>query len=174
MKLMKLRSKKFSRSNSNNNKPENGGGNSPINGGGGGGEIKWEVRPGGMLVQKREQCGDSSSNSADSGEGLITLRVSTVSKFYDISVQSTSTFGELKLILSLVTNLEPNEQRLLFKGKEREDCEYLHMVGVRDKDKVLLLEDPALKERKKQLLGGFAGVGSGGEVIGSPYRTISV
>lgn len=171
MKLMKLRSKKFSRSNSNNNKSENGGGSSPINGG----EIKWEVRPGGMLVQKRDQCGDSSSgNSTDSGEGLITLRVSTVSKFYDISIQSTSTFGELKLMLSLVTNLEPNEQRLLFKGKEREDGEYLHMVGVRDKDKVLLLEDPALKERKKQLLGGLAGVGSGGQVIGSPYRTISV
>lgn len=68
-----------------------------------------------------------------------------------------------------MTNLEPNEQRLLFKGKEREDYEYLHMFGVKDKDKVLLLEDPAVKERK---LMGLAGVG--GKVIGSPFRTISV
>lgn len=52
------------------------------------------------------------------------------------------------MVLALVTGLEAREQRLLFKGKEREDSEYLHMVGVRDKDKVLLLEDPALKERK--------------------------
>ncbi|CAL0317382.1 unnamed protein product [Lupinus luteus] len=56
--------------------------------------------------------------------------------------------GELKMILSLITRLEPREQRLLFKGKERDDNEFLHMVGVRDKDKVLLLQDPAIKEKK--------------------------
>ena len=56
--------------------------------------------------------------------------------------------GELKMILSMVSGLEPREQRLLFKGKEREDGEYLHMVGVGDKDKVLLLQDPAIKDRK--------------------------
>lgn len=67
----------------------------------------------------------------------------------------------------MVTNLEPNEQRLLFKGKEREDYEYLHMVGVGDQDKVLLLQDPAIKERK---LMGMAS----GKVIGSSYRPISV
>lgn len=71
------------------------------------------------------------------------------------------------MILSMVTSLEPKEQRLLFKGKEREDHEYLHMVGVRDKDKVLLLEDPAIKERK--LLGLAAG-----RAMGAPFRTISV
>lgn len=55
------------------------------------------------------------------------------------------------MILSLVTSLEPGEQRLLFKGKERDDNDFLHMIGVRDKDKVLLLEDPAIKEKKKLL-----------------------
>ena len=52
------------------------------------------------------------------------------------------------MILSLVSGMEPREQRLLFKGKERDDGDYLHMVGVRDKDKVLLLQDPAIKEMK--------------------------
>ena len=51
-------------------------------------------------------------------------------------------------MLSMVTGLEPREQMLLFKRKEREDTDHLHMVGVRDKDKVLLLEDPALKDMK--------------------------
>lgn len=75
------------------------------------------------------------------------------------------------MILSLVTNLEPIEQRILFKGKEREDYEYLHMVGVKNQDKVLLLEDPAIKERKMMMgMGGAAA----GKVIGSTYRTISV
>ncbi|XP_059452527.1 BAG family molecular chaperone regulator 2 [Corylus avellana] len=145
--MMKLRSKRFCRSSS---KLSNGGNSIK----GGEKEIKWELRPGGMLVQKRD--------TADSeGEGMITIRVATVSKWHDISVQATSTFGELKMILSLVTSLEPREQRVLFKGKEREDDEYLHMVGVRDKDKVMLLEDPATKEKK---LYGF----------GTACRTISV
>ncbi|MBA0557488.1 hypothetical protein Golax_011572 [Gossypium laxum] len=125
-------------------------------------EIKWELRPGGMLVQKRETSGSSV------GEGMITVRVSAVSECHDVSIESTSTFGELKMILSLITSLEPREQRLLFKGKEREDDEYLHMVGVKDKDKVLLLEDPAIKEMKK--LHRLAGT----QQIGTPYCTISV
>lgn len=94
-----------------------------------------------MLVQKR----DADQHAAD---GLITIRVSALSHWHDISIQSTSTFGELKMVLSLVTSLEPGEQRLLFRGKERDDEEHLHMVGVREKDKVLLLQDPAIKEKK--------------------------
>lgn len=50
-------------------------------------EIKWELRPGGMLVQKRE--------SGDSVAELITVRVSTLySQFHDISIEATSTFGK--------------------------------------------------------------------------------
>jgi len=56
--------------------------------------------------------------------------------------------GELKVVLSMETGLEPREQRLLFRGKEREDSDHLHMIGVSDKDKVLLIEDPALKDMK--------------------------
>ncbi|GLU11375.1 hypothetical protein SLE2022_281280 [Rubroshorea leprosula] len=154
-----------------------GGGSSKGGGGGPGGdsqkgcgggvsnEIKWELRPGGMLVQKRE--------SGSNGEGMITVRVSTVSQWHDVSVEATSTFGELKMILALVTSLEPREQRLLFKGKEREDEEYLHMVGVRDKDKVLLLEDPAIKEMKK--LHSLGGRGQHNiDTRTNAYRTISV
>ncbi|CAN1188020.1 BAG family molecular chaperone regulator 2 [Linum perenne] len=111
------------------------------------GEIKWEVRPGGMLVQKRQSTDDHDTTTT--GE-LITLRVSTVSQSHDISIEATSTFGELKMVLEMVTKLEPREQRVLFKGKEREDSEYLHMVGVRDKDKLLVLEDPAITEEKNQ------------------------
>ncbi|KAJ8768118.1 hypothetical protein K2173_021058 [Erythroxylum novogranatense] len=156
--MIKLRSKKFCgrsfkfgfSSRGSDKESCNGGGNSIIS------EIKWELRPGGMLVQKRES-GESS------GGEVITVRVSTLSQCHDISIEATSTFGELKMVLALVTSLEPREQRLLFKGKEREDTEYLHMVGVRDKDKVFLLEDPALKERKLHSL-----------TRGQPFRTISV
>ncbi|KAJ4814420.1 BAG family molecular chaperone regulator 2 [Rhynchospora pubera] len=164
--MIKLRSKNlFKRSsNSKQNAASNGacggyGNNGAANGTGTRtGEIEWEVRPGGMLVQKRE-----------SGKGVgevITVRVSTGSAWHDISIGATSTFGELKAVLSMVTGLEPKEQRLLFKGKERENEGYLHMVGVRDRDKVLLLEDPALKERKlRAMAGGPKPIGPG------PYNT---
>ncbi|KAL0424243.1 UNVERIFIED_CONTAM: BAG family molecular chaperone regulator 2 [Sesamum radiatum] len=153
--MIKLRApKRFSRSSS--SKLGGGGGAAAANVGGG--DIKWELRPGGMLVQKRE------INQNDD-DVMITIRVSTVSQWHHISVRPTSTFGELKMVLSVLTKLEAEEQRILFKGKEREDHEHLHMVGVRDKDKVLMLEDPAIKERK---LLGLA------RIPGSPYRTISV
>ncbi|XP_031271861.1 BAG family molecular chaperone regulator 4-like [Pistacia vera] len=56
--------------------------------------------------------------------------------------------GDLKRVLGQETGLEPKEQRLLFKGKEKDDEECLHMVGVKDMSKVILFEDPASKERK--------------------------
>lgn len=61
-----------------------------------------------------------------------------------------STKGHLKRVLASETGLEPKEQRLIFKGKEKDDEECLHMVGVKDMSKVILLEDPASKERKLQ------------------------
>lgn len=87
--MMKLRSKKFIRGSfkfgGSSNRSEKG---SSCNGGGNNiSEIKWELRPGGMLVQKRES-GDSSV-----GE-LISIRVSTVSQWHDISIEATSTFGK--------------------------------------------------------------------------------
>ena len=67
---------------------------------------------------------------------------------HDVSIDATATFGDLKVLLSLATSLWPREQRLLYRGRERDDGDHLHMTGVQDKDKVLLLEDPAVTERK--------------------------
>ncbi|XP_023735210.1 BAG family molecular chaperone regulator 2 [Lactuca sativa] len=156
--MMKLKSKRLYRSFSRLRSGSSGG----VSGGSGGGncdgekrgnttvmgsmgEVKWELRPGGMLVQVRRDVAGGESVT----EGIIIVRVTTVSQWHDISIRATSTFGELKVILSSMTSLEAREQRLLFKGKEREDGEHLHMVGVRDNDKVLLLQDPAIKERKR-------------------------
>ncbi|KAM3242009.1 hypothetical protein ACQJBY_054615 [Aegilops geniculata] len=134
--MIKLRYSKRLFKRSSWSKASAGGGHGGV---GGGGEIEWEVRPGGMLVQKRD---------GGRAEEVIMVRVSTGFSWHDVSIGATRTFGELKVMLSMVTGLEPREQRLLFKGKEREDTDHLHMVGVRDKDKVLLLEDPALKDMK--------------------------
>uniref|UniRef100_A0A0A9DAL1 Ubiquitin-like domain-containing protein n=1 Tax=Arundo donax TaxID=35708 RepID=A0A0A9DAL1_ARUDO len=92
-------------------------------------KIEWEVRPGGMLVQKRR-------SPEEAAVEVILVRVSTTAwQWHDVSIDATATFGDLKVMLSLVTGLWPREQRLLYRGKERDDCEHLHMVGVQDKDK---------------------------------------
>ncbi|CAM0884217.1 unnamed protein product [Alopecurus aequalis] len=107
-------------------------------------KIEWEVRPGGMLVQKRR----SPDDDLDAVE-FVLVRVSTAGGWHhDVSIDATATFGDLKVMLSLATGLWPREQRLLYRGRERDDADHLHMAGVQDGDKVLLLEDPAVTERK--------------------------
>ncbi|KAL7584388.1 hypothetical protein Lser_V15G42171 [Lactuca serriola] len=106
--------------------------------------IDWEVRPGGMLVQKRVVGSDPGCVTAP----IIKFKVSHESYHHHISLSSHSTFGDLKKILARETNLEAKDQRLLFRGKEKGDDEHLDMAGVKDMSKVILLEDPASKERK--------------------------
>lgn len=105
-----------------------------------------------MLVQKRIPEKSTSSSSTNT---MIKIKVSHGSSSHlDITVPSQSTFGDLKRVLENETGLEPKEQRLLFRGKEKDDEECLDMVGVEDMSKVILLEDPASKERKmKEMMG---------------------
>jgi hypothetical protein len=72
-----------------------------------GGEIEWEVRPGGMLVQKR-----------DDGRGhvdVITVRVATGFSWHDVSVVATCTFGQYSLLICSPTL---SRTYLLYKGME--------------------------------------------------------
>ncbi|KAK1304517.1 BAG family molecular chaperone regulator 3 [Acorus calamus] len=118
-----------------------------INGGGGSeaeAKIEWEVRPGGMLVQKRT---DSAAEAAAAKPNLR-VRVVHGAARYEISVNSQSTFGELKKVLAAETGLEAGEQRLLFRGKERENRHYLDLCGVKNRSKIVLQEDPLSKERR--------------------------
>ncbi|KAL6998443.1 hypothetical protein U1Q18_008569 [Sarracenia purpurea var. burkii] len=109
-------------------------------------EIEWEVRPGGMLVQKRD---DNDDDHLHGNGGGPTIRIKVVhgSNHLDLEVPSRSTFGDLKRHVARETGLEPNQQRLLFRGKQKEDEEYLHVVGVKNNAKVLLMEEPTNKER---------------------------
>ncbi|XP_022762204.1 BAG family molecular chaperone regulator 3-like [Durio zibethinus] len=104
-------------------------------------EIEWEMRPGGMLVQKRTQNTDVSAPD-------IRLRVAYGTVRYEISVNSQATFGEVKKRLTAETGLQVGEQRVIFKGKERENVEYLDMCGVKDRSKLIVMEDPASIERR--------------------------
>lgn len=62
--------------------------------------------------------------------------------------------GELKKCIAQEIGLEPNQQRLLFRGMEKDDQEYLHMVGVKDNAKVLLMEEQKTIERNSEEVEG--------------------
>lgn len=107
-------------------------------------QIEWEMRPGGMLVQRRENGVD------DDGWPMIKIKVSYGSSLHDFTVPCQTPFGELKKLLASKTGLEPEDQKLFFRGREKDDGEALSMAGLKDLSKLLLLERPASKERKME------------------------
>lgn len=54
----------------------------------------------------------------------------------------------MKKLLTAETRLEAGEQRLIFRGKERENGEYLDVCGVKDGSKITLIQDPTSIERR--------------------------
>uniref|UniRef100_A0A5B6ZLW7 BAG family molecular chaperone regulator 1 n=1 Tax=Davidia involucrata TaxID=16924 RepID=A0A5B6ZLW7_DAVIN len=123
-------------------------GQQPINGSSGAGagaEGEWELRPGGMLVQKRNP--DSDQNRVPPPP-TIRVRVKHGSAYHEISISSQATFGELKKMLSGPTGLHHEDQKLLFKDKERDSKAFLDIAGVKDRSKIVLVEDPTSQEKR--------------------------
>ncbi|KAJ1419312.1 Ubiquitin-like domain superfamily [Sesbania bispinosa] len=100
------------------------------------GEISPETRPGGIPESDR------------GGGPTIKVNVSYGSSLHEVHLPAQSTFGDIKKLLVHKTGLEPEEQRLFFRGIEKDDKDNLHQEGVKDKSKILLLEGTASKERK--------------------------
>ncbi|KAK4776309.1 hypothetical protein SAY86_004997 [Trapa natans] len=110
-------------------------------------QLDWEMRPSGMLVQRREDGAEGG------GPGpMIRINVSYGSSHYEIFLPSSSSFGEMKNMLAQKCGLEPKDQRLFFRGKEKDDDENLQVAGLKDNSKMLLLECQASKERKLEQL----------------------
>lgn len=58
------------------------------------------------------------------------------------------TAGELKKMLTGPTGLHHQDQKLLFKDKERDSNAFLDIVGVKDRSKMVLVEDPISQEKR--------------------------
>ncbi|KVI04752.1 BAG family molecular chaperone regulator 2-like [Cynara cardunculus var. scolymus] len=108
------------------------------------GENEWEVRPGGMLVQKRDP--DEEQNRIP--PPTIRVRVKYRSIYHEIFISSQATFGELKKMLTGPTGLHHEDQKLMYKDKERASKTFLDAVGVKDKSKMVLVEDPISQEKR--------------------------
>ncbi|CAB4315246.1 unnamed protein product [Prunus armeniaca] len=138
-------------------------------------EIDWEMRPGGMLVQRREDGDDASAASSSASSRGPMIKIDVVhgpahQAQYELFVPAHSTFGDVKIHLAQKTGLEPSAQKLFFRGKEKEDEEQLHIAGVKDNSKVLLMEDRKPEEKKveelKESNAGEVGDNSNADEIG--------
>lgn len=104
---------------------------------------EWEVRPGGMLVQKRNP--DSENRPPPPP---IRIRVKYGSIYHEINISPQATFGELKKMLTGPTGLHHQDQKLLYKDKERDNNAFLDISGVKEKSKIVVVEDPLCQEKR--------------------------
>ncbi|KAL5742496.1 hypothetical protein ACOSP7_029228 [Xanthoceras sorbifolium] len=119
--------------------------------------VDWEKWPGGMIVQTRDdddddrhhQDGDDAAAAA-SLRPTVKINVAHGPSQYEVHVPAHSTFGDVKKAIAEKTGLESQQQKVLFRGKEKEDNEHLHTSGVKDNSKVLLLEEPRSKEERHE------------------------
>ncbi|KAJ6843195.1 putative BAG family molecular chaperone regulator 1 [Iris pallida] len=105
---------------------------------------EWEVRPCGMLVQKR----NPDSEPAAPPPPVFRLRVKYGSSIHEIYISSQATFGELKKMLSGPTGLHHEDQKILFKDKERQSRAFLDTCGVKDRSKLLVVEDEVARAKR--------------------------
>ncbi|KAL6900653.1 hypothetical protein ACP4OV_005329 [Aristida adscensionis] len=109
-------------------------------------EEVWEVRPGGMLVQKRSP--DAEPPPGGAPVPTIRVKVKFNGVYHEVYINAQASFGELKKLLSDKTGLHPDDQKVLYKDKERDSKAFLDIAGVKDRSKLLMLEDPAAKAKR--------------------------
>jgi len=108
-------------------------------------EEVWEVRPGGMLVQKRDPDSDGPVGAP---VPAIRVKVKYAGVYQEVYISCQASFGELKKMLSARTGLHPEDQKLVFKDKERDSKAFLDISGVKDRSKMVLLEDPTAQAKR--------------------------
>ncbi|EMS52013.1 hypothetical protein TRIUR3_31578 [Triticum urartu] len=75
------------------------------------------------------------------------IRVSAVKNYQNVPAKQ-KYHSELKKALAPRTGLQPSEQLLTYKGRERKNSEFLDRFGVKNKSKLVVSEDPASLERR--------------------------
>ncbi|KAH6787047.1 hypothetical protein C2S52_006599 [Perilla frutescens var. hirtella] len=104
----------------------------------------------------------------DSGPVTFNITVSYGLDQHQVGVPSNSTFGDLKSVIAQKKGLKPENLKLLFRGKEKEDGDHLLTAGVKDNSKVLLLmeeeEDTTSVQRSPEKVETII-ISRGGEAV---------
>lgn len=106
-------------------------------------EEEWEVRPGGMLVQNRDPDVNAFTRPLP-----IRVRIKYGAASHEIHILPHASFGELKKLVSAIIGVHPDDQKIMFKKKTMENASFLDISGVKDRTKLLLLDDPIGKAKR--------------------------
>ncbi|GJN15538.1 hypothetical protein PR202_gb02459 [Eleusine coracana subsp. coracana] len=68
--------------------------------------------------------------------------------YHEVYVNAQASFGELKKLLSEKTGLHPDDQKVVYKDRERDSKAFLDVAGVKDRSKMVMVEDPAAKAKR--------------------------
>ncbi|KAM2726694.1 hypothetical protein EV2_039114 [Malus domestica] len=113
-------------------------------GSGGPDSVDLEIKPGGMLVQKRTDEMNPSSISIHT----IKVRVKYGSSYHEIQISFQASFRELKKMLAERMKLHHLDQKLIYKKKERDSKKYLDVARVKQGSKILLVENILGREKR--------------------------
>lgn len=80
--------------------------------------------------------------------------------------------GEVKSVISQIIGLEPKVQKLLFRGKEKEDHEYLHLAGVKDNSKVLVMEEKTVEDKNPEEVKVTTEISRGAEAVAEVRKEV--
>lgn len=78
----------------------------------------------------------------------IKVRVKYGSTYHEVVISSQASFGELKKMLVGPTGLHTQDQKVIYKEKERDSKSFLDTAGVKNGSKIVVIEDELSKERR--------------------------
>nr|4HWI_B Chain B, BAG family molecular chaperone regulator 1 [Arabidopsis thaliana] len=79
---------------------------------------------------------------------MIRVRIKYGAVYHEINISPQASFGELKKMLTGPTGIHHQDQKLMYKDKERDSKAFLDVSGVKDKSKMVLIEDPLSQEKR--------------------------
>ncbi|KAL3617471.1 hypothetical protein CASFOL_037792 [Castilleja foliolosa] len=99
------------------------------------------------------------------GPSTLNIKVNHGSNEHEVAVPSNFTFGDLKSIIVQKIGLNLETHKLLFRGKEKEDDEYLQTAGVKDNSKLILMEDTTIGQKKPEEVMETSVISRGSEAV---------
>jgi hypothetical protein len=78
----------------------------------------------------------------------IRVRVKLNGVYHEIYINAQASFSELKKLVSEKIGLQPDDQKVVYRYRERDSMAFLDVAGIKDWSKMVLLEDPSTKARR--------------------------
>uniref|UniRef100_A0ACD6A8Y7 Uncharacterized protein n=1 Tax=Avena sativa TaxID=4498 RepID=A0ACD6A8Y7_AVESA len=111
-------------------------------------EEVWEVRPGGMLVQKRVSGEEEPALEDVKPVPTIRVKAKHCGMTHEIYISAEATFGDVRKMVAERAGAHPDDLKVRYKDKERDPKAFLDMAGVKDRSRITVVDDPEARARR--------------------------